>query len=289
LRCRAVWEAVQRQAAHWTLPRAGYALKGWTIGAGPPLYFVNGFAGTAALHALVAWLLRDQYRSVLYDVELAGPNGPTTLADFTTDLLDAATLQGDATFSVYGSTFGGMVAVQAAAVAGDRVERLILQSVPIRGRLTPAEWLLARCCRRSLRPLAQFPLRIAVQTQNHRRWFPPLDPDRWSFFLETTGKLPTGLPARQALAWHGRDLSSLLPSITQPVLFVDTEGTGLRLSQSQAELREGLSQAREERLHSTGLHPYLTHPHRMVKLIQSFCPVECSTSHKSKPGELETS
>lgn len=270
LRSRDVWQAVQQQAARWTLPRGGYRLSGWTLGEGPPLYFVTGFAGTAALYSLLAWLLRDQYRCVIYEVDLSDRGGPVTLADFTTDLLDAATLLGDEVFSVYGATFGGMVAVQAAAVAGERLERLVLQSVPTRVTLSPAERLLAHCYRHSRRSLAHFPFRLTVQKWNHLRWFPPLDPDRWAFFLEETGRHPIAWPARQALALDGVDLRPLLPGLTQPVLLIDTEGTGHRLAQAQQELQSRLSHVHVERLHTTGLHPYLTHPHRVAKLIRSW-------------------
>lgn len=270
LRCRDVWNAVQQQAECWALPRVGYKLSGWTLGEGHPLYFVTGFAGSAALYALLAWLLRDHYRCVIYEVDLNDRGGPVTLADFTTDLLDAATLLGDEVFSVYGATFGGMVAVQAAAVAGERIERLILQSVPTRVTLSPAERLLAHCYRHSRRSLARLPFRLTVQKWNHQRWFPPLDPERWAFFLEQTGRHPIAWPARQALALDGVDLRPLLPNLTQPVLLIDTEGTGHRLAHAQQELLSQLSQVHVERLHTTGLHPYLTHPHRVAKLIRSW-------------------
>jgi pimeloyl-ACP methyl ester carboxylesterase len=269
LNCRDVWAAVEREATAWRLPRPGYALRGWTLGSGPPLYFVNGFAGRASLFCLTAWLLRDRVRSVMYDVELGERAGPQSLADFSADLLDAATRSGDRSFAVFGATFGGTVALQAALAAPERVERLILLGVPARGTLTWVERLLAMVCLRSRRPLAKLPGRLTVQTHNHRRWFPPVDPDRWRCFLEMTGPLPAALAARQALALGQEDLRPQLAEVRQPVLLIETEGAGRRLAAAQDEVRRGLPNARVEPLHATGLHPYLTHPHRLVKLIQS--------------------
>jgi pimeloyl-ACP methyl ester carboxylesterase len=270
LSCREVWAALERDTVPWELDRRGYALRGWTLGAGPPLYFANGFAGASALFCLTAWLLRDQVRCVLFDVELRGRNGPSSLDAFCTDLLEAASFHGDQTFSVFGTTFGGTVALQTALVAPERIERLILQSVPARGSLTWAERLLARICKRSRAPLARFPGRLRVQTFNHRRWFPPLDPDRWQCFLEMAGTQPVALAARQAMALAAVDLRSQLGQLRQPVLLIDTEGAGVRLSALQQEVCDGLPNVQEERLHTTGLYPYLTHPHRLVKLIQAW-------------------
>ena len=272
LRCREVWDAVQQEATKWSLPRTGYSLRGWTYGSGPPLYFVNGFAGVAALYSLMAYLLRDQFRCVLFDVDLSSAqrqHGPRQLTDFATDLLEAATGLGDSTFSVFGATFGGTVALQTAVLAPERVENLYLQSVPAHCQLTWAERFIASQCSNSRRPLSRFPYRLNVQTFNHRRWFPPLDPDRWAFFLEMTGRQSIALPARQALALHLTDLRPQLASIGQPTLLISTEGAGPRIAAAQQEVLEGLPHATEEFLHTTGLLAALTHPHRLVKLIQA--------------------
>jgi 3-oxoadipate enol-lactonase len=173
---------------------------------------------------------------------------------------------------VFGATVGGTIAMQAALEAPDRVERLILQSTPPRCPLSWSERCVGWWCAKSRTPVARFPGRLRVQTFNHRRWFPPLDPDRWAFFLEMTGNQAVALPARQALALHGTDLRPQLSSIHLPVLVIDTEGTGSRLSALQQEVISGLPNAHVERLHTTGLHPCLTHPHRLVKLIQGWWP-----------------
>ena len=290
LSCREVWSTLGREATPWKLDRGNYALRGWSCGTGPPLYFVNGFAGASALFCLTVWLLREEYRCVLYDVELPEAEasafnlrtkstvpaikrraaGPCSLADFTGDLLEAASFQGDHSFSVFSTNFGGVVALQAALVAPERVERLILQSVPAHGRLAWTERLLAHVCSRSPAPLRQLPGRLTIQSFNHRRWFPPLDPDRWQCFQEMTGLQPMALAARQALAFDGFDLRPQLAQLRQPVLLIDVEGAGTRLSEAQRELRVRLPNVQEERLHTTGLIPYLTHPHRLVKLIQAW-------------------
>jgi pimeloyl-ACP methyl ester carboxylesterase len=260
---------VEREALPWGLTRQGYTLRGWSLGSGPPLYFVNGFAGCSSLFCLTAWLLRDHVRSVAYDVELSERGGPRSLADFSSDLLEAAALNADHTFAVFGPTFGGTVALQTALVAPDRIERLILIGVPARGTLTWTERLLARACLWSRRPLAKLPGRNTVQTFNHRRWFPQIDADRWRCFLEMTARVPAALAARQALALQDTDLRPQLPSIRPPALLIETDGLGPRLSAAQDEVLQGLPNAQVERLHTTGLSPYLTHPHRLVKLIES--------------------
>lgn len=272
LRAREVAEAWRAAADAWELPRNGYRLQGTSWGAGPALYFAPPFAGTAQLYVLTAWLLRDSFRCVLIDWTAPGHDWRRAplrdVADFSRDLLATADHLGDRRFAVYGASFGAAVALQAAVLAPERLELLFLQGGFARRPLTWAERAAAWWYRRSRRTLAELRGRVGVQTVNHRRWFPPLDPDRWDFFLEACGAAPLGLQARQALAAARFDLRGGLSGLPTPVRLIATEGAGRIAADLQGELRGLLPQATEDHLHSTGQHPYLTHPHRLVKLMR---------------------
>ena len=131
-----------------------------------------------------------------------------------------------------------------------------------------------RWCRRSRRTLAQFPWRRRIQELNHRRWFPPFDGTRFEFLVDSTGSIPLADLARKALAVHGFDIANRLGEIACPVLLLRTEGEGGIEAGLHARLERGLKGSRTEWLHSSGLHPSLTHPHRLAKLIKSFFPLE---------------
>jgi pimeloyl-ACP methyl ester carboxylesterase len=74
----------------------------------------------------------------------------------------------------------------------------------------------------------------------------------------------------------GVDLRPDLPQIRQPVLLVRTEGEGAVSAACQEELAAALPHAKSEWLHTTGQLPYLTHPHRLAKLVKSFLVNESS-------------
>jgi len=76
--------------------------------------------------------------------------------------------------------------------------------------------------------------------------------------------------AQKALAVHSVNLEDRLSQVTCPVLLVRTEGQGELETAGHEVLERGLPNARVEWLHSTGLHPYLTHPHRLAKLLKTF-------------------
>jgi len=62
-----VLESFRAESTPWTVDVGGSLLQGRTLGHGQPLYFLNGISGNCELFCLLAWLLRDQYRCVLFD------------------------------------------------------------------------------------------------------------------------------------------------------------------------------------------------------------------------------
>ena len=66
------------------------------------------------------------------------------------------------------------------------------------------------------------------------------------------------------------DIRDSLPEITQPVMLLQTEGDGVILERYQQELQSGLVNVQSKYLHGSGLYTYLTHPHRVAKLVRTF-------------------
>ena len=85
-------------------------VRGRTLGRGPALYFANPLLGRCELFALLAWLLRDEFRCVLFDDStLQNPRTPRlrgSVVDMVDDLLAVAAFHQDSRFSVVGSGLG---------------------------------------------------------------------------------------------------------------------------------------------------------------------------------------
>jgi hypothetical protein len=69
--------------------------------------------------------------------------------------------------------------------------------------------------------------------------------------------------------WTELDFGPHLKSIAAPTLLIETEGGGPNIGRQMHALQAGLSNARTDKMHSSGLYPYLTHPHRVAKLMRT--------------------
>ncbi len=296
LRCRDVWRNVHEVAEVWErISTRGATLSGWTLGRGPTVVFVAPFSGSADLFALIAWLLREEIRTVAVQWQSTGKS--RSLTDFAADVWDAVEVDASAPISFYGTNWSGAVALEAARQRPDRVATVFVQDGFTQRRLSFAERGLAHAALWSRRTLADFPSRERFQMLNHRRWFPPLDPDRWACFLESTGGTPVSVLARQGLACRGVDFRQTLSNWTTPTWLISTEGAGPRAHQHHAELHACLPNANTEWMHTTGTHASFTHPHRIAKflrqalgLIPSAAPAEscCGGTDACETGNTPT-
>ena len=275
-----VLNAYRTESRPWVLDRGTRRLVGRVWGEGPPLYLLNGFVGTAEMYALMVYLLRDTFRCVVYDTvgELGSHRLKPTISDYAADLIAAADQHGDSMICVFAPSFGAAIAMQAALDAPTRIGGMVLQHGFASRRLSYSERMLAWYARNSRKSLAQLPWRRRIQELNHRRWFPPFDGSRFEFLVESTGKLALGDLAQKAHALHAMNLSDQLADVKCPVLLVRTEGQGQLETAGHEVLEKGLPNARTEWLHSTGLHPYLTHPHRLAKILKGLKPEENAAS-----------
>lgn len=258
-----------RQSEPWYLDRQEYRLSGRMIGSGPPIYFLNGFAGTHELYSLLVWLLRDEFRCVLIDYpSRAGRR--QTLDELADDLVAVADTCHDRSFDLFAAAFGSLVGLNAMHRHPDRIRRTVLVAGFANRRYSRIERMLIGLGRYASLPLARCPLRPAIQLQNHRRWFPPFDTTRWDFFSGNTGATRLVELAQRAALARDTDLRCVLPEIRQPVLLVRSEGDGQVLEACSQVLAELLPDVRIEPMHGTGQIPFLTHPHRLAKLMRPF-------------------
>jgi pimeloyl-ACP methyl ester carboxylesterase len=284
-----VLEAFRSQSTSWSVRVGGKSVDGRTFGNGRPLYFLNGLTGTSNLFCLLVWLLRDDFRCVVFDYPTrsgstqngtAKPPRRLTAEGLADDLFAVADSQGDLTFSLFGTSFGGVVALAALTARPSRIDRAILQGAFAHRRLSAMERLLCRTGRFVPGTLAGVPFRNTIQLANHQRCFPPFDYSRWGFFTENSGRTLIREAAERAAIAAACDYRARLTEIRQPVLLIRSEHEGRVSADCNAELARGLPNATTELLHSTGPLAHLTHPHRLAKLVRAFLlPNQVDQSH----------
>jgi len=264
---RDVLDAFRRESVSWSVDLGSARVRGRTIGQGPPLYFLNGFAGDLELFSLTVWLLRDDFRCVLLDYPHHIDSAPGELGRM---LLQVAADRGDDQFDVYATAFGAVPALTAALDAPQRIRRLILQAGFSHRKLSLPERILVRGSRFLPQRMQFQSIRHRIHHHNHRRWFPPYDNTRWQFFLDNALQVPLQTLAGRAAVLQHFDVREQLAQLVPPLLLLSTEGDGHAVNRDQDALSRELPQARIESLHTCGLLPYLTHPHRLSKCIKDF-------------------
>ncbi len=269
-----ILEAFRTESDCWELDREQYVLRGRSWGTGPPLYFLCGWSSTYEMFVLSVWLLRQDFRCVLYDYPNCERNcsRPPKLSinDFTADLLAITDLHHDTHVNVYATSFGSAIALSAMHKRPHMFQRAVIQGGFVYRRLTVFEQLLLKVCWYLPGRLRQVPWRDRFQQRNHRHWFPSFDRSRWQFFLENTGQSSIASLAARATVVKDLDLRTELHQIRQPIQIIHSEGDGRIIANCQQELEKGLPNATIESLHTCGQIPYLTHPHRLTNLIRPF-------------------
>ncbi|HET6326949.1 MAG TPA: alpha/beta fold hydrolase [Planctomycetaceae bacterium] len=270
-----VLESVRAESTAWSIDVEGAVLHGRTLGRGRPLYFLNGISGNWELFCLLAWLLRDDFRCVLFDYRTHEASGAADSARLSTkrladDFLAVADGQHDQAFSLFAAPFGSLIALSAMAEHPTRIERAVLLGGFAQRRLSRFERFLCGAGRFLPGTAAQVPLRGTLQTASHQRAFPPFDASRWGFFAQNTGQTPIRDLAERAALMDETDLRGCLSRIEQPVLLIRTEHEGAISSAGQDELERSLPRASVEHMPLAGQLAYLTHPHRVAKAVRSF-------------------
>ena len=273
---REVLETFRAQSSPWEFTHDQLLYRGYIWGTGPPLYFLNCLGGSHELYALLGWLLREEFQCVLFDYPTVAGRQHLSVDDYAAGFCAIADLHGHANVTVYASGFGSAVALAALVAEPQRIDRAVIQAGYAHRSLSLSERLVTRLGRWLPGRLRTIPAFATIQRQNHRRWFPPFDHGRWSFFEENAGDSKMAAVARRAHLLADFDIRTSLLAIRQPILLVQTEGEGKVLTCCRQELLAGLPNARCESIDSTGLIPFLTHPHRLAKVIRPFLHGELS-------------
>lgn len=244
------------------------------FGTGPPLYLLNGFVGNHDLFALLAWLLHEEHTAVVVDWHVdtldQRSSAEQHLVTLAAQLINVADELGHLEWAMHATSFGCLVAMQAMLDFPTRISRCSLQGAFAGRQFSLTERALMFLGRHSDKTLADLAPAIRMQQENHRKWYPPFDASRWSFYEELMGRTPVReLSSRATLA--GRvDLEERLPQMNTPLLVIACEGDGPRGVEAQLDISDATPHSSVESLDNCGSTPHVTHPHRLAKLLRQF-------------------
>ncbi len=263
------WQDVLRefraQSESWTVDLDGRSVSGRSIGEGPPLYFLNGLSGNLDLYSLTVWLLREDYRCVLFDY----PTGLRSASDLPALLFAIADKFQHETFSVF-STGAGCMTAFAAMKQSSRINKAIVQGGFANCRLSLTERIASSLGAWCSGKLGSVPGAIRILRQNHRPWFPPFDESRWSFAEENLAGTPIARLAGMAGLLKKFDCRDSLADIAPRTMLVRCEGDSPIQVEAQDKLEQAMPDVPVQWLHTCGRLPFLTHPHRLKRIVLDF-------------------
>ena len=263
-----------------------------SFGSGSALLWLTGAAGNSDLLALSHWLLRDDHQSLVIstaDLQSAAtrPRDVASVVSVLAEFLNRLGLTGS---ELIGVGSGGLIGLRAAVDAPELIRTLALQGTAPGVDWTLSERALLAIGRHWPGPLRRVPVWNRAATLNHAPWFPPFDPSRWEFLRDNLGETSVrqfalAMQLMQA-SWDGVDWGALAAR----VLWIATEGESPGVARAREHWAQMLPQVHVEEMHSCGQFPYLTHPHRFVKLLREFLahPAEEPHSPPATTGELES-
>lgn len=251
---------------------AGGQVTATQFGTGLPLVFLPGSVASPRLYALTAWLLKDDRQCWLLD-HPTFENRPddsklvqesaAAYAHVLDDLFGGAV-------DVYSSSYGVQVCLEMLLSHPSSVKRAVFQSGWTNRTFTGREKFLLKFGRKLPITLRRLPLWVSTQVQNHRPWFPPYDETRFNFLLQETSTIRVSDLCQRLLAASEINFMERLSAIEKEVLLIESEGDGDWILSQSSQMADKLQHSKVEELHTSGHYPYLTHPHRLVKLLRQF-------------------
>lgn len=266
------WQEVLKQfgeqTERWSIDVDGTDVHGRTIGTGPPLLFVNGLLGDLHLLSLTVWVLREEFQCILFDWpdNLSG-TAPDSLSKY---LFAVADTHGVDRFSLFSTGGGCMAAFHAMRQQPDRIDKAVLHGAFSKCELSFSERVFAACGSVLPGRLGWLPGAVRILQQNHRPWFPPFDSSRWSFAEANLSTTPIRRLAKLSSVMARFDFTDHLGALETPLMLVRCEGDSPLQSKAQDILQADIPNANVEWLHTCGRLAFLTHPHRMKKIIKAF-------------------
>lgn len=265
------WQQVVEQCAEqrttFSVSVEGQSISAWSIGEGPPLYFINGVLGTSQLLSLTAWLMKDNFRCVLFDL----PDGFRSHSRNYSPVVTAIARHcGDSQFALYAAGLGCVTAFDQLLNNSATIVRVVMQGAYSQCPLSLTERVASAVGKWVPGAVGSVPGGINMLHRSHFPWFPPYDQSRWVFAANELAGTKTSTLCQRVRTLTGFDFTSRLASIQKPTLLVRCEGDSPRQVAAQDTLEQQIPGVAVEWLHTCGRLPFLTHPHRLKKILNAF-------------------
>ncbi len=266
-------ERFTREARQGTCDTGRYRMRYYVWGEGPPLVFIHGVSDRCDGFVMPISRLSRQFRCIAYDLPQANGDGARLWRynhdDLVTDLFCLLDQVQAKQVYLLGSSFGSTIALKALRREPERLPCAILQGGFARRRLRPIERALASFARILPGTTNGLPYREKISEQVHGKSFIG-QPERWRYFMNTTGTTRTATFAHQVLMLGQLDLRPILADIRQPVLLMGGELDKVIPRPLEEVVLAGLPNARRIELEGVGHLPSYSHPELMVEVIQRF-------------------
>ncbi len=287
---RAEVEAYDRRARvlQWDGPR--YRMRVRTLGEGPPLILIPGIASTYRSYAIVLNRLAVRFRTFIYDYPGEHINDGARLskiahADLVDDFFGLIDFLNLGRVFPVGISFGGTIALTAAAREPRRFPKVAAQGTFARRELAPAERLALAVCRHFPGKLANLPFRERVLRWNHGVEFPTPIADRWPHYIEQNGETPIASLAHRVDLVARIDLRPILKNIPVEVLLIQGNEDRVNPRKYYDELIAATPAARGLVVPLVGHQTHYTHAELLAHTIEEFflpcAPGGCPNEPKS--------
>ena len=269
-------DRLEHEARQGSFATGRYQCRYYDWGDGPALVFINGLGDEPRSFALPLNYLSKHFRCIAYQLPMGHEDGARLrryrLEHLTDDLHRLLNHLNIERATPLGHSFGALVALTALHQDSKRFERGVLVSGFAARPLSNSHWWLATLGRYLPRhaELRHLRGRIEGMRRKHHVGFERHEPDRWTRFLDLTGRTPMRSAAHWGLMLHRVDLRPLLPSIRQPVLLLHGDSDPLVPAQHQEVLFAGLPNAVLFQLHQCGHLPMYTHAEALTTALLTF-------------------
>jgi pimeloyl-ACP methyl ester carboxylesterase len=241
------------------------------VGSGPPIVLVPGLAGGIDLLSPLANCLAKNFRVITY--QLRGEDDcfalrqPFQLSDLVTDLAEFIDWQCLESPTVFGVSFGGVLALEYAARYGHRLDRLIVQGVGARFEHNLLQAVAGTVLNRFPLPadnpfINQFFNLLFGGRQKRNALF--------HFVTSQCWQTDQSVMAHRMRLVESFDVSSRLHRIRVPSLILAGEKDVLVPPRSLAVLRDGIDDSQYLPLPKCGHLAFVTHPELVAAKVCEF-------------------
>lgn len=252
-----------------------YRMRYFDWGTGPAVVSVHGLCDEPlSFCMLIAELVDHGFRVVAYDLPNGVGDGAKLLQyrhdDYVDDLIALLDHLALARVDILGTSFGSTITLRALARNPERFRKAALQGGFARRPLQPYERWPATLVRSWSWRMNRLPFRRQLMAPIDLPQFINCPPEIHRFLVESSGRTPVQAAACRALTISQLDLRPQLPTIPHPLLMIGGDRDAVVHRWCEAEVEQGVPNARRVELTPCGHYPQYTMPVPYAEALANF-------------------